>query len=152
MEEVLIFVYIQVMADRLTQLQDTLNQLAEHFCNSIGIIQQTALKNSTQNEPMKSEIAADVTQEGHGQLFATLISHTVKDIDFLIDALPSEKSTTELQMQSLVQLEKENEIAGGELHKTVEEGECLLEEIRMAISEISEKMLQSKCSLRNGGK
>lgn len=136
------------MADRLTQLQDTLNQLAEHFCNSIGIIQQTALKNTNQNE-LKGEVVADVTQEGHGQLFATLISHTVKDIDFLIDALPSEKSTTELQMQSLVQLEKENELAGVKLRKTVQEGEALLEEIRSAVSEISEKMLQSKCSLHN---
>ena len=151
------------MADRLTQLQDTLNQLAEHFCNSIGIIQQTALKNTTSpqqpqppqppqqqqqnNETTKPEPGAgDVTQEGHSQLFATLISHTVKDIDFLIDALPSEKSTTDLQLESLNQLEQENEVAGEELKKAVEEGEQLLEEIRSTISEISQNMLQSKCN------
>lgn len=157
------------MADRLTQLQDTLNQLAEHFCNSIGIIQQTALKSNNATQPHnatntatnnnntnndtatnnQNEMQSDVSQEGHGQLFATLISHTVKDIDFLIDALPSEKSTNDLQIQSLIQLEKENQLAGEELEKAVKEGEELLEQIRESINEISHYMLQSKCNTAN---
>ena len=70
----------------------------------------------------------------------------MKDIDFLIDALPSEKSTIDLQLESLTQLEKENEIAGDELKKAVLEGEQLLEEIRGTIGEISQSMLQSKCN------
>lgn len=129
------------MADRLTQLQDALNQLAEHFCNSIGIIQETAPNASSNNDK-----SADVSQEGHAQLFATLISHSVKDIDYLIDALPSEKSTTELQMQSLLQLEQQNEAAYNELKSAVEEGELLVEEIRSYLSDISSKILKSRCS------
>ena len=132
------------MADRLTQLQDCVNHLAEHFCNSIGIIQQTAPKSSIQNDLQKPNPAADTNQEGHSQLFATLISHAVKDIDFLIEALPSEKSTSELQMQSLAQLEQENDAAGVELKKTVEEGQALLDEIRKALSDISQEVLQSR--------
>ena len=135
------------MADRLTQLQDTLNQLAEHFCNSIGIIQQTAnpAVNGDSQQQVKTESEAGASpQEGHAQLFATLISHTVKDIDYLIDALPSETSTTELQMKSLKQLEDENEAAYHELKKAVEEGEALLEEIRDASSEIASKLLASR--------
>lgn len=131
------------MADRLTQLQDALNQLAEHFCNSIGVIQETAPRSSLQSTTAAK--TGDVTQEGHAQLFATLISHTVRDIDFLIDALPSEKSTTEFQMKSLLQLEKENEAAGEELKTVVNEGEVLLEEIQSALSEITSKLLESRC-------
>lgn len=137
------------MADRLTQLQDHLNQLAEHFCNSIGIIQQTATKSTLQqSSDSTTEATPDVTQEGHSHLFATLISHTVRDIDYLIDALPSEKSTTSLQIQSLTQLEKENEAAGEELRATVKEGQVLLEEIRSALSSISDEILKTHCSVK----
>ena len=134
------------MADRLTQMQDTLNQLAEHFCNSIGVIQQTAPKSSFQCDAPKTEVIPNVSQDGHSQLFATLISHTVKDIDYLIDALPSEKSTTELQMQSLILLQQENEAAGKELKKTVNEGQTLLDEIQSALSDVSNEILQSRCN------
>lgn len=139
------------MADRLTQLQDTLNQLAEHFCNSIGIIQQTAHPVQPQDGHQvknESESTATPPQEGHSQLFATLISHTVKDIDYLIDALPSEMSTTDLQMKSLKQLEQENEAAYEELKKTVEEGESLLEEIRSASSQIATRLLESRTNCK----
>lgn len=138
------------MADRLTQLQDTLNQLAEHFCNSIGIIQQTAHpKTQTEDgkqQQIETEAELATPQEGHSQLFATLISHTVKDIDYLIDALPSEMSTTDLQMKSLKQLEQENEAAYDKLKSTVEEGELLLEEIRSASSQIATRLLESRTS------
>ena len=34
----------------------------------------------------------------HAQLFAQLIARTAKDIDILIDSLPSEESSAELQV------------------------------------------------------
>jgi len=136
------------MADRLTQLQDALNQLAEHFCNSVGIIQQTAPTSSIPGFHNKPPTVAapppDVTQEGHAALFSTLITRTVKDIDFMIDSLPSEKSTPDLQLQSLQQLEKENQESGERLQAVVAEGEELLASIRAALSEISASLLQSK--------
>jgi len=49
--------------------------------------------------------------EEHAQLFATLIARCAKDIDVLIDSLPSEDSTSELQSSSLRRLEAENQEA-----------------------------------------
>lgn len=38
---------------------------------------------------------------GHAALFATLIARTAKDIDFLIESLPSEECSPELQVRSV---------------------------------------------------
>lgn len=142
------------MADRLTQLQDTLNQLAEHFCDSIGVIQQTAHPNPPQQPDQQNESKSGGNGEetnsqtpggeNYSQFFASLIARTVKDIDYLIDALPSEKSTLELQMKSLQQLENENNAAHNDLKKAVEEGETLLEEIRAASTQIANSLLDSR--------
>uniref|UniRef100_A0A3P8Q3E9 Mediator of RNA polymerase II transcription subunit 21 n=1 Tax=Astatotilapia calliptera TaxID=8154 RepID=A0A3P8Q3E9_ASTCA len=50
---------------------------------------------------------ANPTEE-YAQLFAALIARTAKDVDVLIDSLPSEESTAALQAASLRQLEEEN--------------------------------------------
>lgn len=50
-------------------------------------------------------------------LFATLISRCAKDIDTLIESLPSEESSTELQVQSLKRLESENKEAAEQLEE-----------------------------------
>ena len=62
----------------------------------------------------------------HTQLFASLIARTAKDIEVLVDSLPNEESTAELQSASLSQLEKEGEEAGHKLQEEVEKGEGLL--------------------------
>ncbi|KOB72645.1 putative Srb7pRNA polymerase II holoenzyme component [Operophtera brumata] len=79
------------MADRLTQLQDTINQQAEHFCNSIGILQQFSTPSkfpgfdrSGSQTPQQQQ-----NQEDYAVLFAQLISRRAKDIDTLIESLPS---------------------------------------------------------------
>lgn len=136
------------MADRLTQLQDTINQVtlrfyhktnyflndvhqwyqspifsspqqAEHFCNSIGILQQFSTPSkfpgfdrSGSQTPQQQQ-----NQEDYAVLFATLISRCAKDIDTLIESLPSEESSTELQVQSLRRLEAENKEAAEKLEE-----------------------------------
>lgn len=132
------------MADRLTQLQDTINQVyllmhrctkivicycigfrliifqqAEHFCNSIGVLQQFSspskfpgFDRSGSQTPQQQQ-----NQEDYAMLFATLISRCAKDIDTLIESLPSEESSTELQVQSLKRLEAENKEAAEQLEE-----------------------------------
>ena len=55
----------------------------------------------------------------HTQLFAQLIARTAKDIEVLVDSLPSEESTAELQSAGLQQLEQEGELAGDQLAEVV---------------------------------
>lgn len=131
------------MADRLTQLQDTINQQAEHFCNSIGILQQSSTPSkfpgfdrSGSQTPQQQQ-----SQEDYAMLFATYISRCAKDIDTLIESLPSEESSTELQVQSLKRLEAENKEAAEKLEEVVRQGEILLEKIQGALSDIAQCQL-----------
>uniref|UniRef100_A0A347ZJ77 Mediator of RNA polymerase II transcription subunit 21 n=1 Tax=Reticulitermes speratus TaxID=60591 RepID=A0A347ZJ77_9NEOP len=89
------------MADRLTQLQDTINQQADHFCNSIGILQQYSTpskfpgfdRSGSQTPQQQQQEVSD-----YAHLFATLIARCAKDIDVLIESLPNEDSSTDLQV------------------------------------------------------
>ncbi|XP_067633874.1 mediator of RNA polymerase II transcription subunit 21 [Eurosta solidaginis] len=131
------------MADRLSQLQDTVNQQAEHFCNSIGIIQQTSYPSKFLNfDRSGSQTPLRTTQEDYAQLFAQLISRCAKDIDTLIESLPSEDSSTELQLQSLKRLEVENQEAAKKLEDIVQHGERILEKIQISLEDIAQAQLE----------
>lgn len=54
------------------------------------------IEKSKQNQ---LNLANNPNQEDFAQLFAKLIVKTAKDIDILIDSLPSEESTPELQVR-----------------------------------------------------
>ncbi|XP_055923346.1 mediator of RNA polymerase II transcription subunit 21 [Eupeodes corollae] len=139
------------MADRLTQLQDTVNQQAEHFCNAIGIIQQTSYPSKfpifdrTGNQtPVQNQ-----TQDDFAQLFAQLISRCAKDIDTLIESLPNEDNSTELQNQSLKRLEVENQESSERLEEIVHKGELLLEKIQIALEDIAQAQLDMQITFKN---
>ena len=167
------------MADRLTQLQDTVNQVsslisyneyfnklinnfqqAEHFCNSVGILQLSAIPSKfagfdrpgtddrissgglkTGNSNSNPKVPPPPTED-YAQLFSTLIARTAKDIEQLIDSLPSEESSQELQFQSLKRLEKENQDAAENLEDMVAKGEQLLEKIQKCLADIASSQLE----------
>ncbi|XP_033216884.1 mediator of RNA polymerase II transcription subunit 21 [Belonocnema kinseyi] len=129
------------MADRLTQLQDMINQQAEHFCNSIGVLQQYSTPSRFPGFDRPQTIQPTQPQEDYAALFATLIAKCAKDIDILIDSLPSEESSQELQLASLNRLEKENQEAGEKLEEVVREGEALLARIQAALQDIAQSQL-----------
>ncbi|XP_054167981.1 mediator of RNA polymerase II transcription subunit 21-like [Oppia nitens] len=136
------------MADRLTQLQDAVNQQSENFCNSIGVLQQFAKPTffpEFDKSSSKSPTAQPQNTEDFAQLFATLIARTAKDIDVLIDSLPSEELTPELQAAALRRLEQENNDSAQRLTETVKRGEELLEQIQNALQDIAESQLKIEC-------
>ncbi|XP_063608025.1 mediator of RNA polymerase II transcription subunit 21-like [Penaeus indicus] len=89
------------MADRLSQLQDAVNMQAENLYNSIGCLFNSAPPCSFDKSgktPSQNENPDDMTE--HKRVFATLIARNAKDIDALIESLPSEDSSAELQIYS----------------------------------------------------
>ncbi|XP_035229492.1 mediator of RNA polymerase II transcription subunit 21-like [Stegodyphus dumicola] len=128
------------MADRLTQLQDAVNAQAENICNSIGVLQASALPSSFPDFE-KSPVKSEQHKEDYCQTFATLIANTAKEIDLLIDFLPSEDISQESQ-EDFKRLDKENKDAAVRLEKVVGAGEVLLEQIRKALHEIAQSQLE----------
>ncbi|XP_014208210.1 mediator of RNA polymerase II transcription subunit 21 [Copidosoma floridanum] len=130
------------MADRLTQLQDTINQQAEYFCNSVGILQQYSTPSKFPGfDRINTPQQLNQPQEDYAALFATLIARCAKDIDTLIDSLPSEESSQELQVASLNRLEQENQEAAEKLEEVVKQGEALLQKIQAALQDIAQSQL-----------
>ncbi|XP_068129053.1 mediator of RNA polymerase II transcription subunit 21 [Hyperolius riggenbachi] len=133
------------MADRLTQLQDALNSLADQFCNAIGVLQQCAPPASFNNiQTTGNKDHPPNPTEEYAQLFATLIARTAKDIDVLIESLPSEESTAALQAASLYKLEEENHAAAACLEEVVCKGDLLLEKIQTALADIAQSQLKTR--------
>lgn len=133
------------MTDRLTQLQEAVNCQAENLCNAIGILQQSAPPSPfTEFErPQSENQEKQQPAEDYPQLFAQYIVRTAKDIDVLIDSLPSEDSTPELQAASLRRLELDNQEAAAKLKDAVKRCEDLLEKVQGILKEIAKSQLYS---------
>lgn len=134
------------MAERLTQLQDCVNLQAENFCNSIGILQQYAQPSFFPEFEKSASAKATSNQNGsnedYSQLFASLIAKTAKEIDLLIDSLPNDESSPELQAAHLRTLEQENRETAAKLEESVKRGEKLLEQIQAVLQDIAQSQLQ----------
>lgn len=106
-------------------------QQAEYFCNAVGVLQQS---NNT---------------EDYAQLFAQLISRCAKDIDTLVDSLPCEDSSPELQNASLNVLETENQQAAEKLDEVMENAMKLLKKIQDALDDIAQAQLKMQITFKN---
>uniref|UniRef100_A0AAA9TM14 Mediator of RNA polymerase II transcription subunit 21 n=1 Tax=Bos taurus TaxID=9913 RepID=A0AAA9TM14_BOVIN len=122
-----------------------LSVLADQFCNAIGVLQQCGPPASFSNiqTAINKDQPANPTEE-YAQLFAALIARTAKDIDVLIDSLPSEESTAALQAASLYKLEEENHEAATSLEDVVYRGDMLLEKIQSALADIAQSQLKTR--------
>lgn len=149
------------MSDRLSQLQDQVNYLAQLFCDATGVLQDKAkpskFENFAENLDRGYENEAEKEKSGGGGgaetneqqsideiklTFAELITSTAKKIDTLIDSLPNEdESNEDLQMKQLRDLETENTEAARQLEYVTKCAENLLQQIQKKISQIAESQL-----------
>ena len=137
------------MADRLTQLQDVVNLLADHLCNATGVLQETARpsrfgdfqQNALTNAP------ADTNGDDYSQLFATLITRTTSELVALINSLPNIPSTEEDLTEQHIQLEmleQKNVEATSKLEQTTELAEYLLEQVQTCLQSLSQALLDER--------
>ena len=78
----------------------------------------------------------------HTHLFAQLIARTAKDIEVLIDSLPSEESSAELQSVSLQKLEDDNQESAAKLEAAVAQGTEVLDQIQSALHDIAQSQME----------
>ncbi|KAI9321192.1 mediator complex, subunit Med21 [Obelidium mucronatum] len=132
------------MADRVTQIQDCLDKLAEIMYISLGVTQRdaplVALNEKTpvtawseeqirNNSQSIRALAADVSSD---------IVQTCKVIDFLVDSLPGLDQSVDDQLDTLRVLELESEKAGDEMETWIYEAEILLDNVNAALRYIAD--------------
>ncbi|XP_037700555.1 mediator of RNA polymerase II transcription subunit 21-like [Choloepus didactylus] len=137
-------------ADQPTQPQDAVNSFADQFCNAFGVLQQCGPPASFSNiqRATNKDQPANPTEE-YTQLFVALIARKAKDIDVLIDSLPSEESPAALQAASLYKLEEENHEAATCLEDVVYGRDMLLEKVQSALADIAQSQLKTRSGTRS---
>lgn len=108
----------------------------------LGVLQQFSQPSKFPGSQTPQQIN-NSPNEDYAQLFSALITRCAKDIDQLIDSLPSDESSQEMQVQSLQILEQENRSQSEELEKVVKRGEELLEKVQDVLGNIATHMIKS---------
>ncbi|CAO3627264.1 unnamed protein product [Mucor hiemalis] len=129
--------------DRLTQLQDAIDSMAEMFTNSIYYVHekfQMAPLNPDipVQQPKTQADAPEVFQENMRELASDLVKKA-KEIDTLIEVLPGINQTEEEQIEKLKSLEEENRLANEEYEEAVREMELVKKQINQSLRAIAEQ-------------
>ena len=145
------------MSDRLTQLQDVVNVLADHLCNATGVLQETSRPSRFNDFEQNSSSTTNSNVDSHGddylQLFAQLITRTTGELVALIDSLPAIPSSDEdlaEQHAQLELLERENLQATAKLEQTTELAEYLLDQVQTCLQSLSQALLDERKKVQNG--
>ncbi|KAM3181209.1 hypothetical protein ACTXT7_014822 [Hymenolepis weldensis] len=146
------------MADRLTELQDTINLQAENLYNAIGVIQQLAQpsffcdlnhkgrreKEWASNPELQAQLQSQ-TGEDYAHKYAISIADYAKKIEVLINSLPAEETNTEVQDEATKDLYSDYRKQSAKLFYLVTESfQTRLSKVRGLLSRISETQLLTR--------
>ncbi|CAJ0564718.1 unnamed protein product, partial [Mesorhabditis spiculigera] len=126
------------MSDRVTQLQEAVNELANLMGNSIGVLQAIA-------PPCElGGTSQEIDTESNCELFAKLIAQTTKDIEILIDTFPSEGVSTAEINEQMVRKDHDKMKLMRELEASVDDAERLSKSLEQKLSKIAQVQVQSR--------
>ncbi|GMT05528.1 hypothetical protein PENTCL1PPCAC_27702 [Pristionchus entomophagus] len=125
------------MSDRLTQLQECINEQAGHFCNSIGVLQGTA-------KPCGFDTNKEMQDEEHCDIFASLVARTAKDIELFIDSIPIEENMNDLNKEELAATNEKRKELCSQLFEATEDGEHLVYHLREKLDQIAQVQINSR--------
>ncbi|KAF8363743.1 mdt-21 [Pristionchus pacificus] len=125
------------MSDRLTQLQECINEQAGHFCNSIGILQGSAT-------PCGFDTNKELQADMHCDNYASFIARTAKDIELLIDSIPIEENMNDLNKEELTTANDKRKELSDQLVDAMDDGEELLSHLREKLDQIAQVQINSR--------
>ncbi|XGW13989.1 hypothetical protein V3C99_000346 [Haemonchus contortus] len=126
------------MSDRLSQLQDLINELASFMTNAIGVLQATA-------PPCDFDRCnPELEEETNCQLFAAHIARIAKDIEILIDSFPIDDAGNGDTVEQLLQTDAERSRVARELESIVTDGEQLVDRILQRLSDVARVQIMSR--------
>jgi mediator of RNA polymerase II transcription subunit 21 len=103
--------------DRLTQLQDAIDEMARMFANSVEFLNKVQVgQDQVKLKESQQELVQDIVKKA-------------KQIELLIDNLPGIRNTEQEQLDMIKELNKEMHEANIEYLKAVEDAESLRKQI-----------------------
>uniref|UniRef100_A0A183TAR9 Mediator of RNA polymerase II transcription subunit 21 n=1 Tax=Schistocephalus solidus TaxID=70667 RepID=A0A183TAR9_SCHSO len=138
----------------LTELQDAVNLQAQNLCNAVGVIQQVAQPSffpelnwtARASRPEYQALFPDQSQQGDIAFnFASAIAATAKQIEILINSLPGEEVSLELQDEANRRHIRDYRAESAKLVQLITHGfQHRLSAVRRLLSRIAETQLLAR--------
>ena len=103
------------MADIVTQLQDSVNEINVLFYNCAGVLQRDARPASTTDGELGNDLGEGGVTEMQVKEFASAVVGASRQIDALASALPKVELDADVQLRRIHALQKENDEVEREL-------------------------------------
>uniref|UniRef100_A0A0N5CBT0 Mediator of RNA polymerase II transcription subunit 21 n=1 Tax=Strongyloides papillosus TaxID=174720 RepID=A0A0N5CBT0_STREA len=126
------------MTDRITSLQDSINNLADQMANGIGVLQLNA------GPCPLGEVTDFIKEENLSEIYASDIAFTSKIIDNLIESLPSIENNEEKTANELAKINVQRQQETAKLKKEINEASKLLKILSEALDDISKTQIEAR--------
>jgi mediator of RNA polymerase II transcription subunit 21 len=132
------------MADIVTQLQDSLNEINGLFYNTAGVLQRDARPASTKDGELGDDLPEGGVDEKQIKEFATAVVASSRKIDELASALPEVEVDTTAQLARIRALQAQNDELERELEEELRRADAMLARVAAVFEATTNEALVSK--------